>query len=311
MNMSSALAFASALTLTLQFLIFAYLYSSHRERFFHYLTLSWGLMSLAKGLHLVRTFGPNLEVFGALTNATFFAATLLVLAGGLAFRSEYRLGWRDAALGALGALAAASMGDLSDAGVAARSWAGLITGGTLILAGRQFWPRPVQTPRYRGARFLAVSLTLWGIHRIAYPFFDAGPGSGPNLMVHGAFMVFYLLATFAIIIMVLDRARSETAALKEFNERLVDGLGEGLQLVDGNFRIRHANRWMHEQFGQLLDRRCYEVVGVDGQPCQNCPLERRREMADAERIEVAGASGRRFSLSCSPVRQPDGQVFLL
>src|SRR5262245_43216955 len=242
MNMSSALAFASALTLTLQFLIFAYLYSSHRERFFHYLTLSWGLMSLAKGLHLVRTFGPNLEVFGALTNATFFAATLLVLAGGLAFRSEYRLGWRDAALGALGALAAASMGDLSDAGVAARSWAGLITGGTLILAGRQFWPRPVQTPRYRGARFLAVSLTLWGIHRIAYPFFDAGPGSGPNLMVHGAFMVFYFLATFAIIIMVLDRARSETAALKEFNERLVDGLGEGLQLVDGNFRIRHANR---------------------------------------------------------------------
>ncbi|MGH7314901.1 MAG: two-component system sensor histidine kinase NtrB, partial [Candidatus Rokuibacteriota bacterium] len=31
----------------------------------------------------------------------------------------------------------------------------------------------------------------------------------------------------------------------------------------------------------------------------------------AERIEIAGAHGRRFSLSCSPVRQPDGQIFLL
>ena len=52
MPMASALTFASALTLTLQFLIFAYLYSFHRARFFHYLLLAWGLMSLAKGLHL-------------------------------------------------------------------------------------------------------------------------------------------------------------------------------------------------------------------------------------------------------------------
>ena len=29
------------------------------------------------------------------------------------------------------------------------------------------------------------------------------------------------------------------------------------------------------------------------------------------RIEVAGTDSRRFSLSCSPVRQPDGQIFLL
>ena len=34
-------------------------------------------------------------------------------------------------------------------------------------------------------------------------------------------------------------------------------------------------------------------------------------MGEAERIEVGGANGRRFSLSCAPVRQPDGQVFLL
>ena len=82
-------------------------------------------------------------------------------------------------------------------------------------------------------------------------------------MMHAAFMVFYFLCTFAIIIVVLDRARSETATLKEFNERLVDGLGEGLQLVDGDFRIRHANRWMHAQLGAIADRRCYEVVGAD------------------------------------------------
>ncbi|MGH7385530.1 MAG: two-component system sensor histidine kinase NtrB, partial [Candidatus Rokuibacteriota bacterium] len=128
---------------------------------------------------------------------------------------------------------------------------------------------------------------------------------------HLGFVLFYFLSTFAVIIMVLDRARSETAALKDFNERLVDGLGEGLQLVDGDFRIRHANRWMHEQFGQVVGRRCYEVLAADRERCPTCPLGRRHEMGDAERIEIAGAHGRRLALSCSPVRQPDGQIFLL
>ena len=62
MPISAALAFASAFTLTMQFLIFAYLYSSHRVRFFRYLLMAWGLMSLAKGLHLARSFAPGAEL---------------------------------------------------------------------------------------------------------------------------------------------------------------------------------------------------------------------------------------------------------
>src|SRR5207253_7279021 len=180
-----------------------------------------------------------------------------------------------------GALVAAGFGDLSDASVTARSTAGFVTGGILILAGLQFWPRRGQ-PRYRGTRFLAGALALWGVHRIVSPFFNPAPETGGYLTIHATFMFCYFLATFAIIIVVLDRARSETATLKEFNERLVDGLGEGLQLVDGNFRIRHANRWMHAQLGPISDRRCYEVVGAGTHPCPGCPLERRAEMDEAE-----------------------------
>ena len=319
MPMASALTLAAALSLTLQFLIFAYLYSFHRARFFHYLLLAWGLMSLCKGLYLARAFVPDLDVLSALVNATSFVATLLVLAGGLAFRSDYRIGPRDLLIGVLAGLAVAGIGDLSDAsaaaqsfvGVSARSLVGGVTGGVLIAAGLQFWPRRAQSLRYRGPRFLAVALTLWGLHRMVSPLIYGGPGTGPHVMMQTAFMVFYFLCTFAVIIVVLDRARSETATLKEFNERLVDGLGEGLQLVDGNFRIRHANRWMHAQLGPISDRRCYEVVGAGTHPCPGCPLERREEMGEAERIQVAGTNGRRFSLSCAPVRQPDGQVFLL
>src|SRR5262245_39764839 len=177
MPTSGALPFASALTLTLQFLIFAYLYSSHRVRFFRYLVVAWGLMSLAKGLHCARYFVPGAEILGALINAVFFGATLLILAGGLAFRVDYRIRRRDLLIGLLGTLIAAGFGDMSDASVTARSSAGLATGGALLLASLQFWPRGNERPRYRGTRFLAVSLALWGVHRMASPFFNPAPGS--------------------------------------------------------------------------------------------------------------------------------------
>ena len=72
--MSSALTFASVLTLTFQFLIFAYVYSSHRVRFFYYLLLAWGLMSVSKGLHLARTFLPEWDVLSALLKTLASAA---------------------------------------------------------------------------------------------------------------------------------------------------------------------------------------------------------------------------------------------
>jgi len=311
MPISAALAFASALTLTIQFRIFAYLYSSHRVRFFRYLLMAWGLMSVAKGLHLARSVVPGNEWLGALINAVFFGATLLILAAGLAFRYDYRIQRRDVLLGGLGMVIAASFGDMSDASATARSSAALATGGALLLASLQFWPSGTHSPRYRGSRFLAMSLALWGVQRIVSPFIDPQPGTGSYLTMHMAFMFVYFLSTFAVIIMVLDRARSETAALKEFNERLVDGLGEGLQLVDGDFRVRHTNRWMQRQFGEIGGRRCYDVIGADGLQCPGCPLERRHETADVTRLEITGTGGRRLSLSCAPVRQPDGRVFLL
>src|SRR5215470_1274613 len=227
MPISAALAFASAVTLTIQFLIFAYLYSSHRVRFFQYLLTAWGLMSVAKGLHLARTLVPGAEILGSLISAVFFGATLLILAAGLAFRFDYRIRRRDLLIGAAGMLiAATTFGDMSDASVTARSFAGLATGGALLVASVQFWPRGAEPPRYRGTRFLAASLALWGVHRMASPFFNPVPGTSGYLTMHLAFMFVYFLSTFAIIIMVLDRARSETAALKSFNEGLVDGLGE-------------------------------------------------------------------------------------
>jgi len=57
-----------------------------------YLLLAWGLMSLAKGLHVGQILIPDLEILGALINAAFVGATLLVLAAAWRSASTTRSG---------------------------------------------------------------------------------------------------------------------------------------------------------------------------------------------------------------------------
>src|SRR6266850_7347469 len=67
--------------------------------------------------------------------------------------------------------------------------------------------------RSRGERLLAGLLTLWGIHRIATQFVSTLPGSPAYLAVHAVFITLYFLSTYAVIIMVLERARRESERL--------------------------------------------------------------------------------------------------
>src|SRR5262249_2659343 len=76
-----------------------------------------------------------------------------------------------------------------------------------------FWPGQARMTRFRGERLLAGSLTLWGVHRIVTQFMNIVPGSTAYLTVHAVFILLYFLSTFAVIIMVLERARSQSERL--------------------------------------------------------------------------------------------------
>ncbi len=313
MSASLVFGFVSTLAFAIQFLIFVYLYPSHRVRFFTYFVCAWGLFTASKGLKLADTVLPAGVDLTPVINVATVLASLCVLAAGLAYRWEYRVRARGLAIGAVAAglvATVAGTGDISEGGTASRIAIAVLLGATQAAAGLAFWP--TATPAgARGARFLAVCLGAWGLYRALRPFVQADPGTTAYMVVHALFIFFYFLTTFAVIIMVLDRARSETRSLQEFNERLVDGLGDGLMLVDGDFHVRHANRWMQARFGPMVGRRCYEVITADGKPCPGCPLGRRTDIGEAERLEVSAPHGRRFALSCAPVRQPEGEVFLL
>ena len=208
------LTFVSTAAFAIQLLIFAYLYSSHRLRFFQYLLLAWGAYTLSKGLKLVDVLFFDVQHPSIPTGVATVAAVGFMLAAAFAHRWDYRLRGRDVLVGGVVALLLALANDVgnSDEGLHV---VGVGLGAVQMAAGVLFWPSRgrVAGVRVRGERLLAGLLTLWGLHRIVTQFVTAPAGSPAYLAMHGVFITFYFLSTFAVIIMVLERARSESERL--------------------------------------------------------------------------------------------------
>ena len=206
------LTFVSMVAFAIQLLIFAYLYSSHRVRFFQYLLVAWGAYTLSKGLKLVDVLVLGNDQPGFLTDVVTVAAVGFTLAAAFAHRWGYRLRGRDLLGGAAVAVLLSLAGDVGTWEEGQRA-VGVALGAVQMAAGVLFWPSRGRSIGLRGERLLAGLLTLWGVHRIATQFVDTHPGSAGYLTVHGVFITLYFLSTFAVIIMVLERARNESERL--------------------------------------------------------------------------------------------------
>src|SRR5262245_8827456 len=202
----------SMVAFAIQLLIFVYLYQSHRVRFFQYLLLAWGAYTLSKALKLFDVLVLQMDQSSFVTELAPIAAVGLTLAAAFAHRWDYRLTPRDALAGFGVAVILAFAGCVGPHDLGQRV-VGAGLGAAQIAAGLLFWPRSGPTPRFRGARLLGGLLTLWGLHRIATQFLSYEDGSTGYMTVHGVYITIYFLSTFAVIIMVLERARSESERL--------------------------------------------------------------------------------------------------
>jgi signal transduction histidine kinase len=139
------------------------------------------------------------------------AAVGLTLAAALAHRWSYRLSARDVLIGTAVAVGLTLAGDVTVDET--QRAVGIALGVVQMAAGLLFWPFERRMTRFRGERLLAAFLTLWGVHRIATQFVSMVPGSPGYLAVHAVFILLYFLSTFAVIIMVLERARGDSERL--------------------------------------------------------------------------------------------------
>jgi signal transduction histidine kinase len=206
------LTFVSTVAFAIQLLIFAYLYSSHRVRFFQYLLLAWGAYTLSKGLKLVDVLVLDIANPSFATGVSTVAAVGFMLAAAFAHRWDYRLRGRDVLVGTGVSVLLALASDVGAADEGQRV-VGVGLGAVQMAAGVLFWPSRDRNTGFRGERLLAGLLTLWGVHRIATQFVSTPPGSAGYLAVHAVFITLYFLSTFVVIIMVLERARAESERL--------------------------------------------------------------------------------------------------
>src|SRR5262249_47625095 len=165
MSVPLMLTFVSMVVFAIQLLIFVYLYSSHRVRFFRYLLLAWGAFTLSKGLKLVDVFLLHLQRPSFATDLTTVAAVGFTLAAAMAHRWDYRLRDRGLVIGAA-AVVVLALASGVDAGERGEHVVGLILGVVQMSAGVLFWPARGRSIGFRGERLLAGLFILWGVHRI-------------------------------------------------------------------------------------------------------------------------------------------------
>ncbi|HYR94894.1 MAG TPA: histidine kinase dimerization/phospho-acceptor domain-containing protein, partial [Methylomirabilota bacterium] len=270
MSVPLVLTFVSTVAFAIQLLIFAYLYSSHRVRFFQYLLLAWGAYTLSKGLKLVDGLVFDLAEPSVTTGVATVAAVGFMLAAAFAHRWDYRLRGRDLVIGGAVAVLLALANDVGSADEGLRL-VGVGLGVAQMVAGALFWPSRARVAgvRVRGERLLAGLLMLWGIHRIATQFVSAPPGSPAYLSVHAVFITLYFLSTFAVIIMVLERARSEserlTARLSEAERLATTGeLAAGMahEIRNPLAAIVNATALLTDEAGLTADERAATVAAI-------------------------------------------------
>lgn len=108
-----------------------------------------------------------------------------------------------------------------------------------------------------------------------------------------------------------DEVASRTAELEQEQRNLsavLDGMTDLAYICTEDFEIGFMNRAMLELFGEIGDRKCYEVLHGLPRICDDCPLPEIKKGNIVQQERSLPISNRTYEIIHSPLYQADGRV---
>jgi PAS domain-containing protein len=149
------------------------------------------------------------------------------------------------------------------------------------------------------------------------PLWAAARGSSSTLVT--AHILLWLLGSGAVVLVAMrlkrnemDRMRMAEELLKERNklETIIESMGDGLDIVDKDFKIQFMNKNFLKLFGkEAVGKTCYEIYTGRDSPCDECPVVKGIEEAGI--LEINALQDKTFLVTHSPFKNMDGTVSIL
>jgi signal transduction histidine kinase len=134
-----------------------------------------------------------------------------------------------------------------------------------------------------------------------------------------AHILLWLLGSGAILLVTMRLKRNEALRmrmaeelLKERNkqETIIESMGDGLDIVDKDFKIQFMNKNLLKLFGaEAVGKTCYEIYTGRTNPCDECPVVKGIEETGV--LEISALQGKTFLVTHSPFKNPDGTVSIM
>jgi signal transduction histidine kinase len=102
-------------------------------------------------------------------------------------------------------------------------------------------------------------------------------------------------------------AENEIKYLKEFNENIIDSLGDGLEIIGPDHKIQFMSTNFHKSIGKdVIGKTCYQVHFESDKICAGCPVTDDIKAMKTETVECQSSEGKSILVTHSPLKNQDG-----
>jgi K+-sensing histidine kinase KdpD len=92
-------------------------------------------------------------------------------------------------------------------------------------------------------------------------------------------------------------------------EAVVSSMGQGLMIINPEFRIQWMNNTMQRWgFGKLLGEYCFNMWSADSEYCKNCPSQKTFTTGQICQDTIKGHGESYYTITSAPIADPNGNV---